>query len=39
MTKDMVFDATPGIEDFGWKPRAFRPMFPSQGHCAEIRRS
>lgn len=30
MTKDMVFDATPAAEDFGWKPRAFRPIFASR---------
>jgi hypothetical protein len=27
MTKDMTFDATPAIADFGWNPRAFRPVF------------
>jgi nucleoside-diphosphate-sugar epimerase len=27
MTKDMTFDATPAIEDFGWNPRAFHPVF------------
>jgi nucleoside-diphosphate-sugar epimerase len=27
MAKDMVFDATPAIEDFGWNPRQFRPQF------------
>lgn len=27
MMKDMTFDATPAIEDFGWKPRPFRPVF------------
>lgn len=27
MTKDMTFDATPAIEDFGWNPRLFRPVF------------
>ncbi len=30
MIKDMVFDATPATEDFGWKPRAFRPIFDSR---------
>jgi nucleoside-diphosphate-sugar epimerase len=27
MMKDMTFDATPAVEDFGWKPRAFHPGF------------
>ena len=27
MAKDMVFDATPAIADFGWNPRSFRPQF------------
>jgi len=27
MEKDMIFDATPAIRDFGWKPRVFRPVF------------
>jgi len=27
MMKDMTFDATPAITDFGWKPRDFRPVF------------
>jgi hypothetical protein len=27
MTKDLTFDATPAIEDFGWKPRDFHPEF------------
>lgn len=27
MTKDMVFDATPAIRDFGWSPRPFNPAF------------
>jgi nucleoside-diphosphate-sugar epimerase len=27
MTKDMIFDSTPAIRDFGWNPRAFRPAF------------
>jgi len=27
MMKDMTFDATPAIEDLGWSPRAFRPVF------------
>lgn len=27
MAKDMVFDASPAIADFGWNPRGFRPRF------------
>jgi nucleoside-diphosphate-sugar epimerase len=27
MTKDMIFDAGPAVADFGWSPRAFRPVF------------
>jgi nucleoside-diphosphate-sugar epimerase len=27
MTRDMTFDAGPAIADFGWSPRAFRPVF------------
>ena len=27
MLKDMTFDSTPAIRDFGWNPRAFHPMF------------
>ena len=27
MMKDLTFDATPAIEDFGWKPRDFHPEF------------
>lgn len=27
MMKDMTFDATPAITDFGWNPRGFRPVF------------
>jgi len=27
MMKDMTFDATPAASDFGWNPRAFRPVF------------
>jgi len=27
MTKDMVFDATPAVQDFGWTPRGFHPVF------------
>jgi nucleoside-diphosphate-sugar epimerase len=30
MMKDMTFDATPAITDFGWKPRAFCPVFDEQ---------
>jgi hypothetical protein len=27
MAKDMVFDASPAIQDFGWNPRGFCPQF------------
>ena len=27
MTKDMVFNSSPAVQDFGWKPRDFRPVF------------
>jgi nucleoside-diphosphate-sugar epimerase len=27
MMKDMAFDATPAIKDFGWNPRDFHPVF------------
>ncbi|KAA0073038.1 epimerase [Tardiphaga sp. P9-11] len=27
MNKDMVFDAGPAVQDFGWNPRAFYPRF------------
>jgi nucleoside-diphosphate-sugar epimerase len=27
MMKDMTFDPTPAIRDFGWKPRGFKPVF------------
>jgi nucleoside-diphosphate-sugar epimerase len=27
MAKDMVFDASPAVRDFGWNPRGFRPRF------------
>jgi nucleoside-diphosphate-sugar epimerase len=27
MMKDMAFDSTPALQDFGWKPRSFRPAF------------
>jgi nucleoside-diphosphate-sugar epimerase len=27
MAKDMVFDPTPAMQDFGWTPRGFRPKF------------
>jgi len=30
MTKDMTFDASAAIRDFGWNPRAFRPVFDQQ---------
>jgi nucleoside-diphosphate-sugar epimerase len=27
MMKDMTFDSTPAIQDFGWHPRGFKPSF------------
>jgi nucleoside-diphosphate-sugar epimerase len=27
MAKDMIFDPTPAMQDFGWTPRGFRPKF------------
>jgi nucleoside-diphosphate-sugar epimerase len=27
MMKDMTFDPTPAVRDFGWNPRAFNPVF------------
>lgn len=27
MTKDMTFDSRPAVQDIGWKPRAFKPVF------------
>jgi hypothetical protein len=27
MMKDMTFDSTPAIRDFGWNPRRFSPVF------------
>ncbi len=30
MSKDMVFDASPARQDFGWSPRVFRPRFPPE---------
>jgi len=27
MMKDMTFDASPAVKDFGWKPRPFHPVF------------
>jgi len=27
MMKDMTFDSTPAIRDFGWNPRDFKPVF------------
>lgn len=27
MMKDMTFDSTPAVRDFGWHPRAFNPVF------------
>ena len=31
MAKDMIFDATPATQDFGWNPREFRPRFSRSG--------
>jgi nucleoside-diphosphate-sugar epimerase len=31
MSKDMAFDGTAAIRDFGWAPRRFQPRFPGQG--------
>jgi nucleoside-diphosphate-sugar epimerase len=33
MTKDMVFDSTPAVRDFGWNPRVFRPTFDVEREC------
>ena len=30
MADNLVFDATPAQRDFGWRPRRFRPVFPSK---------
>jgi nucleoside-diphosphate-sugar epimerase len=30
MMKDMTFDASPAIRDFGWNPRPFHPLFDRQ---------
>jgi nucleoside-diphosphate-sugar epimerase len=27
MMKDMTFDSSPAVRDFGWNPRAFKPAF------------
>ena len=27
MMKDMTFDPTPAVQDFGWHPRDFKPRF------------
>jgi len=27
MTKDMTFDGSPAVADFGWRPRLFQPLF------------
>jgi hypothetical protein len=27
MTKDMIFDSAPAVQDFGWKARMFKPVF------------
>jgi len=31
MMKDMTFDASPAINDLGWKPRDFLPTFKANG--------
>ena len=31
MMKDMTFDSRPPTRDFGWNPRAFRPVFVAAG--------
>ena len=33
MTKDMTFDATPAITDFGWRACAFHPVFDEGVHA------
>ncbi|QDM17992.1 NAD-dependent epimerase/dehydratase family protein [Tardiphaga sp. vice278] len=33
MAKDMVFDISPAVADFGWKPRGFRPCFDAVKNC------
>ena len=33
MTKDMTFDATPAITGFGWRARAFHPVFDEGVHA------
>jgi nucleoside-diphosphate-sugar epimerase len=33
MAKDMIFDATPAMVDFGWNPRGFRPQFKTSQRC------
>jgi nucleoside-diphosphate-sugar epimerase len=36
MMKDMIFDSTPAIRDFGWNPRKFNPAFdPPAQHARE----
>jgi nucleoside-diphosphate-sugar epimerase len=31
MNQDLVFDGAPAARDFGWAPRAFKPVFPRAG--------
>ena len=31
MSMDMIFDPAPAVQDFGWSPRAFRPVFRATG--------
>jgi nucleoside-diphosphate-sugar epimerase len=38
MTKDMVFDSAPAAQDFGWKPRAFNPVFDRRFEDTDARR-
>lgn len=33
MTKDLVFDGGPAARDFGWAPRAFKPVFPQDAEA------
>ncbi len=35
MSKDMVFDGTPAVEDFGWNPRPFNPLFRKTAYSRE----
>src|SRR4051794_24915624 len=35
MAKDMVFDPMPAVRDFGWRPRAFQPLFDGQNRSSK----